>query len=68
MDKQKIVNPIPKVALTGLYDPAEEDESMVLPVPSQDIERQKDAAQMPHLIARSIVSLKLAHSHRKRVR
>jgi len=44
MDRQKIINPIPKVALTGLYDPAVEGEQTCL----QDIARQEVAEQTYH--------------------
>jgi len=42
------MNPIPKIALIGLYDPIEENELADLPVPSQGIERQAVAMPMYH--------------------
>jgi len=44
MDRQKTVNPIPTVALIGLYDPAEEEK----PTCSQDVERHEVVAQTYH--------------------
>jgi len=67
MSTQKTMNPIPKVALIGLYDPVEEEEPANFPVYSQGIESQEDAVQKSYLIAQSIVPLELARPYRTRV-
>ena len=68
MNRQQITKPIPKIALIGLYDPAEEDEPADLSVHSQGNECQEVAVQMTYLIAQPIVPLELARPYRARVR
>jgi hypothetical protein len=58
MNTQKTMPPIPKAALIGLYDPAEEDESAPASVlkPSKIMKRQEVVAQISCFITQPVVS------------